>query len=224
MATLKAAHLAELYAKLRSEKIRYVKGEKVRFGRPLGANSVLRIHRLLYRMFGWAERLGLVQHNVARLVQALKAAPSPARALTTAQVERVLVAAEGTDLWRFFVVAAKTGMRRGESGALTWHSIDFERGTVSVRQGGGEYRKGGALIKSTKSARGFVFADHTGGLLDLDGVSKSFSAILRDLGIKAKGLSIRSLRHFVGAMGLATGNHARFFAARRGRLLNGLSG
>lgn len=77
VARLKAAHLAELYAKLRSEKIRYAKGEKVRFGRPLGANSVLRIHRLLHRIFGWAETLGLVQHNVARLVQAPKAAPSP---------------------------------------------------------------------------------------------------------------------------------------------------
>lgn len=259
VARLKAAHLAELYAKLRSEKIRYVKGEKVRFGRPLGANSVLRIHRLLHRIFGWAETLGLVQHNVARLVQAPKAAPSPARALTTAQVERVLLAAEGTDLWRFFVVAAETGMRRGEIGALTWDSIDFARGTVSVRQAVGEDRKGGAFIKSTKSGRerviplsdvatealrrqravqeaeklaardgtyndrGFVFADNTGGLLDLDGVSKSFSAILRGLGIKAKGLSLHSLRHFVGTMGLATGNDARTISDLLGHADPGLT-
>jgi site-specific recombinase XerD len=95
-ASLKGPHLAELYAKLRSEKIRYQKGQKVRYGRPLSANSVLRIHRLLHRLFGWAERLGLAQSNLTRLVQAPKSTPSPARALTTEQVERVLVAAETT--------------------------------------------------------------------------------------------------------------------------------
>jgi hypothetical protein len=49
--------------------------------------------------------------------------------------------------------------------------------------------------------RGFVFADSTG-VLDLDGVSKSFSAILRDLGIKAKGLSLHSPSAFRGDDGL----------------------
>lgn len=53
---------------------------------------------------------------------------------------------------------------------------------------------------------GFVFADHVGGWLDLDAVSKAFSATLRDLGLKEKGISLHSLRHFVGTTGLATGN------------------
>ena len=140
MARLKAPHLAELYAKLRSEKIRYVRGEKIRYGRPLSANSVLRIHRLLHRMFAWAERLGLVQNNLARLVQPPKATPSPARALTTNQVERVLAATEGTPFHRFFVIAAETGMRRGEIGALTWDSVDLERGIVLVQQAIGDDR------------------------------------------------------------------------------------
>ena len=259
-AKLKAAHLSGLYEKLRSEKIRYVKGEKVRFGKPLSANSVLRIHRLLHAMFRWAENEELVQHNVARLVKkAPKATKSPARALTTTQVERVLVAAEGTNLWGFFVVAAETGMRRGEIGALTWDAIDFERGVVGVSQAVGEDRKGGKFIKRPKNDRereiplsnaatdalrrqravqeaeklaardgtyndrGFVFADDKGGLLDLDRVSKSFSAILRDLGIKARGLSLHSLRHFVGTMGLAAGNDVRTISDLLGHADPGLT-
>jgi len=251
---LKPVHLAELYAKLRAEKIRYVKvlkkgdgstRERIRFGRPLSANSVLRVHRLLHRLFGWAEPLGLVQRNVPRLVQAPKQTPSPARALTVDQVEQVLAAAEGTRFHSFFILAAETGMRRGEVGALTWDCIDFDREVAIVRQAIGEDRKGGTFIKNTKSGRqrviplnasavealrrhravqaaeklaakegtytdqGLVFASEMGSLLDLDAVSKAFSSLLRGLGIKAKGLSLHSCRHFVGTTSLVTGSDVR---------------
>lgn len=80
-----------------------------------------------------------------------------------------------------------------------------------------------AARDGTYNDRGFVFADNAGGLLDLDGVSKSFSAILHGLGIKAKGLSQRSLRHFVGTMGLATGNDARTISDLLGHADPGLT-
>ncbi len=161
---LKPAHLAELYAKLRTEKIRYEKrtrkpdgtvSTKERYGRPLGATTVLRIHRLMHRMLGWAERKEIVARNVARreMEIAPKAAPSPVRALTADQVAAFLAAAEGSEHYAFFVLAVATGMRRGEIGALTWDAIDTERGTAVVRQAIGEDRKGHTFIKSTKSGR-----------------------------------------------------------------------
>ena len=162
-ASLKPAHLADLYAKLRTEPIRYERKArkaaadsapvKVRYGRPLGATTVLRVHRLLHRMLGWAERLGLVSRNVARLVPAPKAGSSPARALSVDQVALFLAAAEGTPHYAFFVLAVATGMRRGELGALTWDAIDFEVKTAIVRQAIGEDRKGRYFIKRTKSGR-----------------------------------------------------------------------
>jgi hypothetical protein len=81
-ANVKPTHVAELYAKLRSEPIEYhrkskAKGhegeDKTRIGKSLSANSVLRIHRLLHRIFGWAERMNLVARNVTRSVEAPKA-------------------------------------------------------------------------------------------------------------------------------------------------------
>jgi hypothetical protein len=101
---LKAAHLSDLYGKLRSGQPRYVKKvknsdgtirEKVRLGRPLGPNSVLRVHRFVHRLLGWALRHDLVNRNVADAVQAPKAAPSPAKALSADQVAVLLAAAEG---------------------------------------------------------------------------------------------------------------------------------
>jgi integrase len=251
ISNLKPAHLADMYAKLRTEKIRYELRGKVRYGRPLGPTTVLRIHRLMHRMLGWAERLGLVARNVARLVEAPKAAPSPARALTADQVAAFLAAADGSPHFAFFVLAVTTGMRRGEIGALTWDAIDLDRGVAVVRQAIGEDRKGNSFIKGTKSGRervvplsllaietlrrhrsgqleekmrnrdryldgGLVFANDVGGILDLDAISKAFAAIARAAGIKVKGISLHSCRHFSATQALVSGNDVRTVAALLG--------
>ena len=131
---LKPAHLAELYAKLRTETVRYEKRTrkpegtvsiKERYGRPLGPTTVLRIHRLMHRMLGWAERKEIVVRNVARkeMEIAPKAVRSPARAPRADQVAAFLAAAEGSGHYAFFALAVATGMRRGEIGAITWDAI-----------------------------------------------------------------------------------------------------
>lgn len=161
ISSVKPAHLAELYTRLRTERVRYrrkaksgsVTPDKFRVGRPLGPNTVLRVHRFLHRLLGWAERMNLVVQNVARSVDAPKAAPSPARALTVGQVVALLSAAEGTRFYSFFALAIATGMRRGEIGALTWDDVDLERGMVIVRQAVGQDRNGHSFIKSTKTGR-----------------------------------------------------------------------
>jgi integrase len=50
--------------------------------------------------------------------------------------------------------------------------------------------------------QGLVFANGLGGLLDLDAVSKAFAVIAKSVGIKAKGISLHSLRHFVTSVGV----------------------
>lgn len=253
---LKPAHLAQLYGKLRSERIVYDRSKKNGercTGKALGPNTVLRIHRLLHRVLGWAETVNLVSRNIARNVQPPKAAPSPARALTAEQVAIILAASEESTLHPFFVVAATTGMRRGEVGALAWNAINLDRRTMVVRQAIGDDRKGHQLVKTTKTGRervvplsdaavealkrqrvlqnavrlaanpgtydeaaDFVFADDHGKPLDLDRVSKAFSAIASSLGIKSKGVSLHSLRHFGATQALVAGNDVRTVAALLG--------
>jgi integrase len=214
---------------------------------------VLRIHRLLHRILGWAEAVNLVTRNVARSVQPPKAAPSPARALIAEQVGAILTASEGTTLHPFFVVAATTGMRRGEVGALAWNAVDLERRTLTVRQAIGDDRKGNQRIKTTKTGRervvpvgtaaiealkrqrapqaavrlaakegtydeaaDLVFADDHGKPLDLDKVSKAFAALASSLGIKTKGISLHSFRHFAASQAIVAGNDVRTVAALLG--------
>lgn len=67
-----------------------------------------------------------------------------------------------------------------------------------------------------------VFADARGDLLDLDRVSKSFAAIARSIGIKCKGKSLHSLRHFVGTTAHVGGTDARNVGALLGHADGGL--
>ncbi|MGA8098713.1 MAG: site-specific integrase [Candidatus Cybelea sp.] len=259
VASLKPAHLAELSTGLRTERVRYRRKpksveaaeENFRMGPPLGPNTVLRVHRFLHRLLGWAERMNLVVRNAARSVDAPKASPSPARALTAEQVAVLLSAADGARFYPFFAVAIATGMRRGEIGALTWDDVDLDNETVVVRQAVGQDRSGHSFVKSTKTGRervvplnglaisalktqrasqaaekllkrkeyedhGLVFADDLGRLLDLDAISKTFAALARGLGIKRKGISLHSCRHFGATQALAAGSDVRTVAALLG--------
>jgi integrase len=61
-----------------------------------------------------------------------------------------------------------------------------------------------------------VFAGERGAMLDLDAVSKAFARIAKRLGIKAKGVSLHSMRHFVGSQSLVDGSDIRTVAALLG--------
>ena len=267
IARLKPAHIAELYAKLGTEPIIYrqrsraktTKGEeRERVGKPLGPLTVLRIHRFMHRLLGWAERMNLVGRNVTRAVEPPRIhAIARSRPYWRSRHTASLEASGGTRLQPFFVIAATTGMRRGEVGALTWDAINFDRGVAMVRQAVGEDRHGKTFIKATKTGRerivplaprtvaalrrqramqhqdrlaagglvtdgghyvesGLVFTDERGGMLDLDAVTKAFSTLAAKAGIKAKGVTLHSLRHFAATEAIVAGSDVRTVAALLG--------
>ncbi|HEY6486821.1 MAG TPA: hypothetical protein VIX83_10605 [Candidatus Cybelea sp.] len=53
--------------------------------------------------------------------------------------------------------------------------------------------------------QGLVFADDLGAMLAVDAVSKAFAAIVKTVGIKAKGISLHSLRHFFASQSITGG-------------------
>jgi integrase len=76
---------------------------------------------------------------------------------------------------------------------------------------GGLVADGGLYVES-----GFVFTNELGRMLDLDAVSKAFSAAATKAGVKAKGYSLHSLRHFGATQALVSGADVRTVAALLG--------
>ncbi len=142
---LRAAHLQNLYADLARS--------PGRRGKPRSACRIHHVHRMLHRVLSWSERLGLIEHNVARHVEPPRLGPSSARALTTEEAARIISASEGTRFHPFFAVAIATGMRRGELLGLRWSDVDLDRGMLTVRQALADDHRGGYYVKPTKTNR-----------------------------------------------------------------------
>jgi integrase len=79
-------------------------------------------------------RLDLIPRNVAMLVDFPKAENGEIRPYTPEEAQRFLEAAKDHRLGAFFAVATAIGLRKGEALALQWSAIDFEQGTLAVRQ------------------------------------------------------------------------------------------
>ena len=102
-----------------------------------------------------AERWGLVQRNVATLVDAPRgASPKTDDALDIDGIRRLITATEGNRLEALWVTAVTVGVRKGEAIALTWGDVNLERDELTVR---GTLRRvpgAGLVVNAPKSERG----------------------------------------------------------------------
>jgi len=123
---LTPAHLNGLYAVLLAA--------GGRDGGPLSARTVQATHMTIRKALGDAARWGLVHRNVA----ALASPPRPRRAQmhswTAAELRAFLDHIAGERLAAVWMLAASTGMRRGELLGLRWVDVDLDRARVAVRQ------------------------------------------------------------------------------------------
>lgn len=165
---VKAGDLDDLYAALRAG--RGPDGQAVR---PLSARRVLHVHRVLYTCLERASKRGLVIKNVARDADAPKPTDRQFSAIseerlndfllsltpgTVSEEERKrrrwrLTAQNREFLYWLCMLAAATGMRRGELLALRWCDIDFGGGLVSVHRAVDDTAKYGLRIKLPKSGK-----------------------------------------------------------------------
>jgi integrase len=118
-------------AKLSQQHIERLYAAKLKEG--LAPATVARIHAVLHKALADAERLELVQKNVASLVRAPRAERKDMKTFSPEQAKLFLGAIQGDHLEAFYVLCITTGIRRGEALALHWKDVDLERGTISVR-------------------------------------------------------------------------------------------
>jgi integrase len=95
---------------------------------------VLHVHATIRRALADATRWGLVPRNVALLASPPCPGRTELQVWTAADLRSFLVHVQGDRLYAPWLLAASTGMRRGEVLGLQWPDVDLGRGRVRVRR------------------------------------------------------------------------------------------
>ncbi len=155
---LKPVQLVAMYNALRTSGRRNGRGG-------LSEQSILHCHRILHTAFKHAVRWQLLIRNPADAVEGPHVVKQEMKVLDSAQLDRLLTAAEGRTCYAAILLAVSTGMRLGEICGLKWEDVDMDGGFLSVRRsleyaGAGEVR-----FKSPKTARSVRRIDLPPGLI-----------------------------------------------------------
>jgi integrase len=100
----------------------------------LAPKTVRYIHSILHRALRDAVRWGYVVRNVADAADPPKAKTPEMRVWTPAQLRAFLDHVQDDRLYAAWLLAATTGMRRGEILGLRWRDLDLDAGRVAVRR------------------------------------------------------------------------------------------
>ena len=103
-------------------------------GGELSAASIRAVHGILRSLFKSAVRWGLVTTNPVREIDPPRRARVPLAPPLPEEVARLLARADEVDpeLGMFLRLAAASGARRGELGALRWTDLDLEAGELVI--------------------------------------------------------------------------------------------
>ncbi len=128
LAKLRPLHLQELYAAKRQNTGRADgKGS-------LSATSVLHIHRVVHEALNTGVRWQLIGTNPADAARPPRQERTEMKVLDEEQTKALLDSMRSTMLYTPVLIAATTGLRRGELLGLRWADVDLDAGTVVVRQ------------------------------------------------------------------------------------------
>jgi integrase len=79
-------------------------------------------------------REGIVARNVCAATEKPRQRHAPGVTWTAEEARRFLVAAKDDTYWPLWLLALKTGLRRGELLGVRWSDLDLDRGTLTVQQ------------------------------------------------------------------------------------------
>jgi integrase len=99
----------------------------------LKPRTVLIAHNVLRGALNQALKWGLVQRNVATLVDLPKATKAEQKFLKPPDARRLLDQIKGDRLEALYTVALALGLRKSEALGVRWQDIDFDAGTLTVQ-------------------------------------------------------------------------------------------
>lgn len=105
------------------------KGEKA-----LSPKTVKNTHGVLHKALQQAVKVGYLKSNPADACELPRVERAEIKPLDSVDIAKFLAAAQGHQFEAVYVVTLFTGLREGEVLGLTWDCIDFEAGTITVKQ------------------------------------------------------------------------------------------
>lgn len=118
--------------------------------RPLSAKSVKNIHGALHKALQQAVLIGYLRSNPVDACKPPRAIRKEIHPMDEIQVANFLAAIQDHPHEYLYKIALFTGLREGELLGLTWDCIDFEQGTLLVKQQlRREQKKGGQYYFSS---------------------------------------------------------------------------
>jgi integrase len=220
--TLSPDHIDELYRNLLAAR--------------LAARTVRQVHAILRKAGNDAVRKGMLERNPALAADPPRVEEAMVRVWTPAQVAHFLSATAHDEFSALWVLAATTGLRRGELLGLRWEDIDLERAALFVRRT--KVWTGRELVESQPKTRhgrrvvaldprtvavlrryqlrSRVFPMDRGVFPDLDPswVSKRFTVLAERAGLPH--IRFHDLRHTHATLGLLAGVDAKVISMRLG--------
>lgn len=119
----------------------------------LAPQTVLHIHRLLSQILASAVKARKLRQSPMEAVQTTpKVRKEEIQVLDDAELAVLLKHLKGRAIYMPVMLAASTGMRRGEVLAVRWKDIDLDRATLQVAQVA-EETKAGVTVKEPKTDR-----------------------------------------------------------------------
>ena len=103
-------------------------------GGPLAAKTVRNSHIVLRKALADGMRLGVVTRNVAASAKPPRSTPTEHETWSGDQLAEFFASIAEDRLYAAFVLAATTGMRRGEVMGVRWSDIDFDSNMLSIVQ------------------------------------------------------------------------------------------
>jgi integrase len=125
----------------------------------LSKNTIRKVHALIGKALGDAERKGLVQRNVARVASppSARSAKAPEMQCWTPEQLRTFLDFVAVDSHHapLLRLAAMTGLRRAELCGLRWQDVDLDNSRLVVRQAitTVDHEPSLGYVKSTRSRR-----------------------------------------------------------------------
>lgn len=134
---------------------RTVSGKKVTEQKPLSPKSIKNIHGTLHKALEKAVALGYIKFNPADHPDLPRIEKHEIKPLDDEEINKFLSAIRGHQFETLYTVTLFTGMRQAEVLGLSWDCVDFERGTILVKQQLQQYGTTGGkyVLNTTKNSR-----------------------------------------------------------------------